>query len=48
MKRKLTAIVLASAFALSAVGSAFGAPPGPGSKQCKPGKQNPHCPASQK
>jgi hypothetical protein len=48
MKRKLYAIALAATFALSVVGSATADKPGPGEKQCRPGKQNPHCPSSPK
>ena len=43
---------LAALLTIAALGAAAPAaladPPGPGEKQCKPGKQNPHCPASQK
>ena len=35
-------------FAASVAPTALGDPPGPGDKQCRPGKQNPHCPSSPK
>jgi hypothetical protein len=41
-------VVLFTAVGLLAAPVAFADKPGPGEKQCRPGKQNPHCPSSPK
>jgi hypothetical protein len=43
MKKALVGAAVAAGLLVGSAGAAFAAPPGPGDKQCVPGKQgNPH------
>ena len=47
VKKLLAGAMVVSVMGLT-TGTAVAEKSGPGSKQCRPGKQNPHCPSSKK